>query len=252
MAADGSSIYNRIGDGYSVGRREDPRIAARIWAALGDARSVVNIGAGTGSYEPREREVVAVEPSEVMVAQRPPESCPVVQAVAEALPFPDDSFDAAMAVLTLHHWTDKTAGLAEMRRVARERCVLFLRDPAQSPRWWLYDYFPATERLFASWETPLDQVQAALGAVESVPVPIPADCIDGFDAAYWRRPWAIHDPAVWGAMSALTLIPDDDRQRGFDRLRADLAGGQWERRFGHLFELEELDLGYRVVIAAKR
>jgi SAM-dependent methyltransferase len=244
-------VYDRIGDRYREGRREDPRIADAIWAALGAASPVVNVGAGAGSYEPRDRMVVAVEPSAVMVAQRPPGTAPAVRARAEALPFGDGSFGAAMGVLTVHHWSDRARGLAEMRRVADGPVVLFARDPRAVPTWWLHDYFPAARRLEASRETPLDQLARLLGRpLEVIPVPVPADCRDGFNGAYWRRPREYLDPRVWRPMSALALIPDVDREKGMDRLRADLRDGEWLRQWGHLLTLGELDLGYRIVVAA--
>ncbi len=244
-------VYDRIGGQYREGRREEPRIAAAILAALGGASPVVNVGAGAGSYEPRDRPVVAVEPSAVMVGQRPPGAAPAVRARAEALPFGDGTFGAAMAVLTVHHWTDRARGVAEMRRVAEGPVVLFVRDSRAAPAWWLHHYFPASRRLEASRETPLDQLARLLGGpVEVIPVPIPAGCADGFNGAYWRRPRAYTDARVWRPMSALTLIPDADREAGLRRLRADLDSGQWHRRWGHLLGLDELDLGYRVVVAA--
>jgi len=242
-------VYDRIGDHYHRGRREDRRIAAALSAALGDASPVLNVGAGTGSYEPRDRPVAAVEPSAVMLAQRPPGSAPAVRAVAEALPFRDGAFVATMGVLTIHHWHDRARGLAELRRVARDRVVLFMRDPRVARSWWLHEFFPATARLVASRETRLTEVAAVLGSLEVIPVPIPADCADGFEAAYWRRPRAYLDPDLWPSMSALTLIPDAERERGMLRLRADLDSGEWHRRWGHLLALDELDLGYRVVTA---
>lgn len=243
-------VYDRIGGQYSEGRREDPKIAAAIRAAVGDASPVVNVGAGAGSYEPRDRPVVAVEPSVVMLAQRPPGAAPAVRAAAEALPFGDGSFGAAMGVLTVHHWIDRARGLAELRRVTRGPVVLFVRDPRAAPAWWLHDYFPATRRLEASRETPLDQLARLLDRdLEVIPVPISADCADGFNAAYWRDPRRYLDPRIWRPMSALALIPDTDRERGMRRLRADLGSGRWQRRWGHLLALDELDLGYRVVVA---
>ncbi len=243
-------MYDRIGGQYRLGRREDPRIAARIWSALGDASPVVNVGAGSGSYEPRDRPVVAAEPSAVMVSQRPAGAAPAVRAVAEALPFGDGAFGATMGVLTLHHWRDRARGLAEARRVARGPVVLFLRDPRAVPFWWLHYYFPTTARLEASRETPLSQVTQMLGRhLDVIPVPIPADCTGGSNAAYWRRPEAYLDPEVWRPMSALALIPEADRADGIRRLRADLDSGEWNRRWGHLLALDELDLGYRVVAA---
>ena len=247
MPAFRAPVYDRIGGRYATGRRTDPRIAAPIWAALGGARTVLNVGAGSGSYEPPGRRVVAVEPSIVMLAQRPSGTAPAVRAVAERLPFPDGAFDAAMGVLTMHHWADRDRGLAEMRRVAG-RVVLFLCDPRRRPPWWLGHYFPATARLEAARETPVAELERVLGPLEVIPVPIPGDCADGFNGAYWRRPRAILDPAVWGPMSALSLIPPADRAAGMSRLRADLDSGAWERRWGHLLGLAELDLGYSVAV----
>jgi len=243
-------VYDRIGAQYRNGRREEPRIAAAILAALGTASPVLNVGAGPGSYEPRDRPVVAVEPSAVMLAQRPPGTAPAVRAQAEALPFGAATFGAAMAVLTVHHWSDRARGLAEMRRVTDGPVVLFTRDPRAVPAWWLHHYFPAARRLEERRETPLDQLARLLGLpLAVIPVPIPAGCADGFNGAYWRRPGAYADPAVWRPMSALALIPDADREQGMHRLRADLDSGEWHRRWGHLLALDELDLGYRVVVA---
>ncbi len=242
-------LYDRIGGRYREGRREEPRIAAAILAALGSASPVLNVGAGAGSYEPRDRLVVAVEPSAVMIGQRPPGAAPAVRAQAEALPFGDKTFGAAMAVLTVHHWGDRARGLAEMRRVTDGPVVLFVRDPRRSA-WWLHHYFPASRRLEQRRETPLDQLERLLGLpLEAMPVPIPAECADGFNGAYWRRPRAYTDPVVWRPMSALALIPDADREEGMRRLRADLDSGEWHRQWGHLLALDELDLGYRLVVA---
>jgi SAM-dependent methyltransferase len=242
-------VYDSIGGGYRRRRREDPRIAARVWAGLADASPVVNVGAGSGSYEPRDRRVVAVEPSAVMLSQRPRGAAPAVRAVAEALPFRDGAFGGAMAVLSVHHWGDRVRGLSEMRRVACGPVVLFVRDPRAVPTWWLHHYFPATQRLEASRETPLGPIARMLGGrLDVIEVPIPADCSDGFNAAYWRRPRAYLDPEIWRPMSALALIPEADRAEGMRRLRADLDSGEWDRRFGGLLTLGELDLGYRVVV----
>jgi SAM-dependent methyltransferase len=248
VAAPPAPVYDRIGEQYHRGRREDPRIAARIWAALGDASPVLNVGAGSGSYEPRDRPVASVEPSSVMLAQRSPDAAPAVRATAEALPFRDNAFGAAMGVLTVHHWRDRARGLAEMRRVARGPVVLFTRDPRPVPSWWLHHYFPATARLEASRATPTEALAEMLGGrLEVTPVPIPADCTDGFNAAYWRRPRAYLDPEVWRPMSALALIGEADRGQGIRRLEADLDSGEWDRRWGHLLALDELDLGYQVI-----
>lgn len=243
-------VYDRIGGGYIRGRRTDPRIAAALTAALGDADRVLNVGAGTGSYEPADRAVVAVDPSPVMLSQRPAGSARCVRAVAEALPFGDGTFSAAMAVLTLHHWSDVPRGLAEMRRVASGPLVFFGgHNRTLNTSWWLHDYFPAAHRLVSRRACPARRIAEVLGPVETVPVPIPADCADGFDAAYWRRPEAILDPAIWQATSALSLIPAGDRIAGMTRLSADLATGRWHQRYGHLLALDQLDLGYCIVIA---
>jgi SAM-dependent methyltransferase len=244
------SLYDDIGTGYGRGRQADPRIATRLEQALAGVSSVVNVGAGTGSYEPGDRPVIAVEPSPVMIAQRSADAAPAVRAIAEALPFRDRSFDAAMGVLTVHHWSDRARGLAEMRRVARDRVVLFTRDPQAVRPWWLYHYFPATARLEASRETRLEELAPLLGSdVDVLDVPIPADCTDGFNAAYWQRPRAYLNPEIWRPMSALALIPEADRNAGMQRLRADLSNGTWHHHWGHLLALDELDLGYRVLIA---
>ena len=188
-----SHLYDRIGQGYTAVRREDPAIAAAIHAALGDARTVVNVGAGAGSYEPRDRDVIAVEPSPVMLAQRPIGAAPAVQASAEALPFDDGAFDASMAVLSDHHWPDRAAGLRELRRVASRRTVVFQCDlEAQQDFWLLRDY------LKPDWDGAMTMTELAgqLGAKRIEPVPIPYDCRDGFFSAYWRRPQAYLDPRV--------------------------------------------------------
>lgn len=239
-------LYDRIGTGYSAQRRTDPRIAARIEAALGDARMVINVGAGAGSYEPAGRKVTAVEPSGEMIAQRPAGAAPAVQASAEHLPFPTDAFDAAMAVLTVHHWTHKADGLREMRRVARGRVVILTFDPAHSGTW-LGDYLPELRALDARQMPPMDDYARWLCDVMVSPVPIPHDCRDGFLHAFWRRPEAYLDPAVRAGSSSFRLLAGLDA--GLRRLADDLASGAWDRRYGHLRELEEFDAGYRLVVA---
>ena len=242
--------YDAIGRTYTATRGTDPRIAARIWDALGDARTVVNVGAGTGSYEPPDREVTAVEPSAVMIAQRPPGAPPAVQASAEALPFDDGSFDAAMAVLTIHHWSDFPAGAAELRRVARDRVVVFSWDPAYVARMWLGpDYFPELARQDADGFPSLADQAAALNAEAHV-VSIPWDCRDGFMSAFWRRPDAYLDPTVRAGISTLAKRSEEELAEGLARLRADLASGAWARRHADLLERDELDVGYRLLVGA--
>lgn len=242
-----SILYDRIGVGYAAFRRPDPRIARRIEAALGPARSVVNVGAGTGSYEPADRAVVAVEPSAEMVRQRAASAAPAVRGAAEQIPLRDRSVDAALAVLTLHHWTDWRRGLAEMRRVARERVVILTWDAWHPGFWLVQEYFP--EIVEADRETfpTLDAMAGVLGPIDVQPVPIPADCSDGFLGAYWRRPALYLDAGVRGAISAFARLRDADAKLA--RLRADLADGSWEARHRDLLALPELDLGYRLVVA---
>jgi SAM-dependent methyltransferase len=241
-------LYDRIGRTYATTRATDPRIAARISAALGDARSVVNVGAGAGSYEPPGREVTAVEPSAVMRAQRPPGAAPVVAARAEALPFADDAFDAAMAVLTLHHWDDWRAGCAELLRVARSRVVVFSWDPSYAGRMWLGpEYFPGyADEDVAAFPSLAQQREALHADVEVVPVPW--DCADGFMSAFWRRPEAYLDPAVRAGISTLAKRRPEELADGLRRLRDDVQSGAWARRHADLLELDELDLGYRLLV----
>jgi SAM-dependent methyltransferase len=244
--------YDAIGRTYTATRGTDPRIAARIWTALGDARTIVNVGAGTGSYEPRDRDVTAVEPSAVMIAQRPPGAAPAVQASAEALPFADASFDAAMAILTIHHWSDFRAGAAELRRVARDRVVVFSWDPAYVGRMWLGpEYFPGYSQEDVVGFPSLAEQAAALGAEVEV-VPVPWDCRDGFMSAFWRRPEAYLDPTVRAGISTLAKRSEKELAEGLARLRADLASGAWARRHADLLERDELDLGYRLLVGTGR
>jgi SAM-dependent methyltransferase len=229
-------------------RREDARLAARIRSALGDAHTVLNVGAGAGSYEPADLEVTAVEPSAVMRAQRPPGAAPVVDARAEALPFEDNCFDAAMAVLSDHHWEEHERGLAELRRVAGRRVVLFTWEPRSLQDSWLVrDYLPGFARMVPPGYT-LDRLLKALGGGRIEPVPIPHDCRDGFLHAYWRRPRAYLDPQVRAGISVFRLLEPEEVADAIDRLAADLDSGEWERRNGGLLELDELDLGYRIVV----
>lgn len=241
--------YDEIGGSYAATRRTDPRVAARIDAAIGDARSVLNVGAGTGSYEPADRDVVAVEPSAVMVEQRQPGSAPVVRALAEALPFPDRSFDVVMAILTIHHWVDVHRGLAELRRVARGRVILETSDVDTWTRFWLVErYFPAIGELDRARHVPIPEIVANLGDAEVLRVPIPHDGRDGFTGAFWHRPGAYLDPAVRAGMSTFAHIDPGAREAGLHRLAEDLASGAWQHRYGELLDLDELDLGYRLIV----
>ncbi len=237
--------YDTIGQGYSSQRRPDPRIGAAILDALGDAQSVVNVGAGAGSYEPSDRNVTPVEPSDEMIAQHPRRDA-VVQASAESLPFADDQFEAAMAILTIHHWPDKQAGLRELRRVTRGRIVLLTFDPAYRDIW-LLDYLPELAELDDRQMPQLSQYEEWLGNVSIEPVPIPHDCTDRFLYAHWRNPRAYLDPDIRKGSSSFWAI--DGVEKKLSKLRKDLESGEWERRYGHLLEKDELDLGYRLIIA---
>jgi SAM-dependent methyltransferase len=241
------SDYDRIGIGYSDIRRPDPRLAARIAEAVGDAERVVNIGAGPGSYEPADRTVVAVEPSAVMLDQHPPTNR--VRARAEALPFADHSFDAAMAVMTVHHWVDLDRGLREMRRVG-ERQILFTWDPDHDRELWIVtEYFPELRRIEQARFPPIDRLVEGLDAHTVMPFEIPFDFVDGYQPAFWRRPEAYLDPRVRAASSTFTQLPDSLVTPAIERLRVDLESGAWTQRHQDLLELDRVDYGYRLIVA---
>jgi SAM-dependent methyltransferase len=245
--------YESIGERYGRTRTPDPRIARLIRAALGDARTVVNVGAGVGSYEPGDLEVTAVEPAAAMIAARPLAAAPCTLAAAESLPFPDASFDAAMGVLTIHHWSDVAAGLRELRRVARRRVVLLTWDPEFADALWLTTHYLPVIRdrdraIFPTMQTILAGLAPLRGsAVE--PVLVPHDCTDGFLGAWWRRPAAYLDAAVQTGISSFCELGPSVIDAPLARLAADLESGEWRRRFGGLLDLDEIDLGYRLVTA---
>ncbi|MEU3601109.1 MerR family transcriptional regulator [Streptomyces sp. NPDC006798] len=246
----GGRLYDLIGAAYPATRRTEPRIAAQVWAALGDARTVLNVGAGTGSYEPPDREVTAVEPSAVMRARRPPGAARCVAADAERLPFEDQTFDAAMAFSTVHHWRDPIAGLREMRRVAR-RVVVFTHetgDPGWRHRFWLSrDYLPEVAGLVAG-RPPLERLVRAVGG-RTEPVLVPWDCADGFFEAHWRRPEAYLDEEVRRAVSVWTRVGPAAERRAVAALRADLDSGRWAERNPELAGLGAAELGLRLIVA---
>jgi SAM-dependent methyltransferase len=247
MAGEAGALYDRIGTGYTGARRTDPRIAAQVWEALGDVRTVLNVGAGTGSYEPPGREVLAVEPSAAMRAQRPPGAAPCVDARAEALPFADGAFDAAMAILSDHHWADPLAGLRELRRVAR-RVVVLQWDGARLGDFWLVrDHLPEVLALGAGRPT-LEDRASSIGAAMR-PVPIPWDCVDGFFHCYWRRPEAYLDPAVRRGTSVWARVGPKAEARAVASLAAQLESGEWHARNAELLGLEEADLGARLLVS---
>lgn len=241
------ALYDTIGIDYAQLRRPDPRIAAQIERALGAARTVLNVGAGTGSYEPADRDVVALEPSAEMISQRPAGSAPAVHGSAGAIPFPDQSFDAVMGVLTIHHWPDQQQGIREMCRVARQRVVLLTFDPAARP--WLTDYLPELAELDEAAMPSLDLLADWLGPVTVEPVLVPHDCTDGFLYAYWRRPAAYLDPRIRKGSSSFWKI--EQAEAGFKRLADDLASGAWEQRYGTLLAGDSYDAGYRLVVSLR-
>jgi SAM-dependent methyltransferase len=243
-----AETYDVIGRSYARMRQTDPRIAVAITRALGDCASVVNVGAGTGSYEPFDRDVIAVEPSMTMIRQRPPGRAPAIQAHAEALPVRDASFDCALGVLTLHHWRDLNRGLMECGRSARKRVVYLTLDLDVYRHFWLVrDYFPDILAIDRIIFPPIETIAKTLGPVEVTPVPIPADCVDGFLGAYWRRPEAYLDPRVRAGTSGFAKIVNAESPLA--ELRRDLESGYWHRTHRDLIGQEVADLGYRIVVA---
>jgi SAM-dependent methyltransferase len=252
--AERAALYDRIGLTYSTSRTADPRLSAAIHGALGDARSVVNVGAGTGDYEPFGLDVIAIEPSEVMIAQRPAGSAQAIRGVAEALPLEDASVDAAMAIFSDHHWTDRTAGLREMRRVARKRIVLLNSDPSVANGFWLTrDYLPGFLDLIPEdcrapgyWR---QELRRLLGDIRVHVIPVPHDCTDGFYQAYWRRPSMYLRADVRRNISVFHRLPATDVSRAVQRLSHDLDNGTWHKRHDDLTSRPELDVGLRLVVA---
>jgi len=238
--------YDIIGLKYAELRKPDQRIAAAIQQALGPAETVLNVGAGTGSYEPVDRLVTAVEPSREMIRQRSSAAAQAIQASAEHLPFDDDAFDAAMAILSVHHWPDKEAGLREMRRVTRGRIVLLTFDPSHRP--WLTDYLPELVRLDEAHLPAMSDYERWLGPVQITPLLVPHDCSDGFLYAYWRRPGAYLDPRIRSGSSSFWAM-GNSVESGLERLRRELQTGEWERRYAELLTLDAYDAGYRIVVA---
>lgn len=238
-------LYEQIGSAYARNRRTDPRIAEPLWQALGDAASVLNVGAGTGSYEPTDRDVVAVEPSSDMRDCRPAKSAPCVDASAESLPFPDSSFDAVMSVFSHWHWQSEERGFAEMHRVARRRVLVLTMDRSVAERFWLTrEYLPNAHDLWA----PIDDAIDFLRPTRIVEIPIPGDCADGFFHAFWQRPHAFLDPTLRESMAVFARLDDREVRRGLAQLKADLDSGAWQRTHADLLDVPSLDLGCRLLV----
>ena len=240
--------YDQIGGDYASQRRPDPRWVARIHRRLEGHKTLINVGAGAGSYEPGFMSVVGLEPSHVMISQRSPSAAPAVCGIAEQLPFSDGAFDVALAVLTVHHWANPAAGLAEMRRVSRMQAVVTWDPDVFARRFWLVrDYLPEAAERETRLAT-LATVSTHLRSTTTESLPVPGDCTDGFFGAYWRRPHAYLDPIVRGAISGLALLDSGVVSAAMERLKFDLANGRWAAQHSELTELHEIDLGYRLVV----
>lgn len=243
--------YDHIGHGYASSRREDPRYAARLSAALGEARTVVNVGAGAGSYEPRDRHVLAIEPSDVMAKQRSPDRAPAIRASAEALPLFDQSVDAAMTILSLHHWdTQQERGVRELRRVARGPVVILTCDPAVSGAMWLMaDYLPEVAALDHRIFPSMDRLAEWLGGTTHIEtIDVYSDTTDRMLMAFWAHPEWVLDDAIRNATSGFARMPPAVVERVVERVRADLGSGAWDERHGALRTLDRYDAGLRLVI----
>ncbi|MFK8043610.1 class I SAM-dependent methyltransferase [Congregibacter sp.] len=242
------AVYDKIGKSYSAGRKADPAVFALLWRHLRGATSLLNIGAGTSSYEPDVSgvEVTALEPSLEMIRQRPVGAAPVTQAIAESLPFGRGAFSHSMTVLSMHHWTDRKAAFAEIKRVTTTRFVAITWDP-DAPRYWLTEeYFPEIHDIDSQNFPSLDEIAESFPGVVFVPLEIPADCDDGFTAAYWARPHAYLDPVVRSCMSTFSKMKH--AEAGLQKLRDDLNNGLWYRKHGHLQTRDSLDLGYKIAV----
>jgi hypothetical protein len=248
----GDVDYGVHGVGYARQRRPDPRIAAYIHEALGDARTVLNVGAGAGSYEPEDRHVIAIEPSAAMRAQRPRHLAPAIDAVAEAIPLDDDAVDAAMASVTVHQWRDAERGLRELRRVTRGPIAILTFEAEAVRRYWLMEYVPEVLIAEADRYLELDRIAGILGGrTEIIPVPVPFDCIDGFVEAYYGRPEALLDPEVRRSQSAWSFITPEAHERGVELLRAELMAGKWDQRHGALRRQPFFEGSLRLIVSRR-
>jgi SAM-dependent methyltransferase len=248
----GQPRYEGIGWGYAATRREDPRLAQRIHGALGAAKTVVNVGAGAGSYEPEDRYVIAIEPSDVMAAQRPPNRVPAVRATAGQLPLRDRSVDAGMSILSLHHWDgEQEAGVAELRRVVRGPVVIVTYDPEVSAQMWLMaEYLPEVAQLDRRIFPPPTRVAEWLGGSTQIePFPLPVDTCDWMLGSFWAHPERVLDAQARQATSGFARMPREIVDRVVQAVSRDLATGAWESRHGHLRDLHELDVGLRIIVS---
>ena len=244
-----AEIYDQIGKGYAVQRIPEQRWIDLINAQISGASALLNVGAGTGSYEPSVLNVIALEPSPTMILQRPTTAAPVVRGIAEQLPFADNSFDVAMAVLTVHHWSDPALGLAEMRRVSRKQIIITWDNAVFAETFWLIrDYLPEVAAHDANLPT-LPTISHQLQNPRTHTLPVPAECSDGVLGAYWRRPEVYLDKRSRDAMSGLALLDQQTVGEAMQHLRADLDSGIWAERNASILDLSELDIGYRMVVS---
>jgi SAM-dependent methyltransferase len=242
------ALYDHIGIDYKNLRKPDSRIAAIIEDALGNSSSVLNVGAGAGSYEPINHNVIALEPSIEMIRQRVAHAAPVVQGIAELLPFSDKAFSAALAILTVHHWKNQSGGIRELLRIARDRVVIMAFDPEQTRKFWLVqDYLPEIAAIDFDSLSSINTITQEFTRFEIRPVPVPCDCSDGFLGAYWQRPHAYLEPDVRNAISVFSKI--EDIETGLSKLQHEIENGVWLQKYGYLGRQQELDLGYRLIIA---
>lgn len=250
MLAAGDVDYDVHGRDYAQHRRADPRIAAMIHDALGPARTVLNVGAGAGSYEPLDRHVIAIEPSAVMRRQRPAPLVPAIAGRAEALPLDDRSVDASMALITVHQWADRAAGMRELRRVTRGPIVVMAFDSTAADHFWIFDYAPELRAAERRRDPPISELAAALGgAVDVHTIPIPHDCTDGFTEAFFARPERFLDPAVRGAQSVWRFVPPAAQSRFVVELERDLASGAWDAKYGNWRTMRVFEGSLRLVVS---
>lgn len=243
--------YDQLGQSYSGYRRTDPRIAAYVYAALGNAKTVLNVGAGAGSYEPENRYVVALEPSAVMRAQRKANGkIPAIIGTADSLPFDEDSFDASMAMVTIHHWPDIQKGLQQLRRVTKEQVLIMTFDPEALDNFWNVHYFPELIEVEKARYPTIDFITDTLGGncdVQSIPIPL--DCVDGFQEAFYGRPEAFLEKEVRLAQSAWGFLPEGMEEQLVKRLADDLSSGEWDKRYGHFRIQPSFTCALRLIIA---
>jgi SAM-dependent methyltransferase len=250
LNSQGQFDYNKDGKQYSGYRQADPRISKYIWEALGDAHTVLNVGAGAGSYEPTDRYVIAVEPSEVMRKQRPSHLPPAIRGSADELPLDDASVDAAMGILTVHHWPDRANGLREIRRVTRGPIVIMTFDPEAHTDFWMFDYAPEMADVERSRYGSIQSITGPLGGRSEVrAIPVPIDCTDRFQVALYARPEEFLNPGVRRSQSAWKFLPAGVEDRVIHSLSDDIASGEWNRRYGHLRSQPFINCQLRLIVA---